>query len=129
MKKSTFAKLTLSVGLFGGITTLFSTNAYAASWHRGTPKAVRGIWGISGRQLSIIINSKGLFYDQTFMPEMAMQHPKYKFVRHNYYLIYGRMTNPTYKPFYGKYAVYRKGNSATIKGSNLNGAVHFNLYK
>ncbi|WP_283679586.1 hypothetical protein [Lentilactobacillus sp. Marseille-Q4993] len=133
MNKSVIVSTSLLFGLISGFSLTSTNSTQASSWHKGTPKSVRGAWARGTRNgvamLTIDINSKGLYFDYVDIPEMAMRHPKYKFVKHNYYLIYGRMTNPTYKPFYGKYAIYRHGHTATIKGSNLNGALHFKLLK
>ncbi|MGP4116628.1 hypothetical protein [Levilactobacillus zymae] len=90
MRKSLKLALTLVAGLTLGTASL--NTAKAATWHKGTPKALRGSWIYHRKQVSqfgqiTFTASKYQRQDQG-MPQTKGKHLKYRYVGHGTYKIH-----------------------------------------
>ncbi|RRG06765.1 MAG: hypothetical protein DUD35_14220 [Lactobacillus sp.] len=89
-----YKSLKLSGGLLAGLTVgiaSLSTTADAATWHKGTPKVLRGNWIYHRKQVSqwgyFHISSNKMLSDDQGMPGLTYKHLKYKSLGHEKYKI------------------------------------------
>ncbi|WP_054746511.1 hypothetical protein [Lentilactobacillus rapi] len=104
MKKTLLALATVALAL-----PLFGSTTKAASWHRGTPTALRGYWKSYNRSLHHTFTykiTKTSAYATGFDPDY-IKNTRYKYLGHHYYVING------YEPLYSK----KNGPTATLNGS------------
>lgn len=93
MKKTLLALATVALAL-----PLFGSTTKAASWHRGTPTALRGYWKSYNRSLHHTFTykiTKSSAYATGFDPDY-IKSTRYKYLGHHYYVING------YEPLYSK---------------------------
>ncbi|AQW20749.1 hypothetical protein PL11_001870 [Lentilactobacillus curieae] len=100
MKKTVLALL-VSAGLFGGL-TITSANTEAATWHQGTPKALRGTWKTKpnrffGNVVFTIRIGKNYSHAMGSDPDF-LNKVKYQYLGHHYYKIRGIETVYSHKP-------------------------------
>ncbi|MCH5463216.1 hypothetical protein HC026_11025 [Lactobacillus sp. LC28-10] len=103
MKKSILVSLALSAGLIAGVGAT-STTASASSWHKGTPKALRGNYqeilhgDFSGYYQGWKITKNKVYTFDTYYKngehadvKLTWSHTKYKKIG-KYYLVEGKLT-------------------------------------
>lgn len=93
MKTKLIVTIALSAGLFGGMIAT-TNNANAASWHKGTPKYLRGTWTSKqsvwpGTKTQILVTKKSVKLLHFQNPD-SYASTKYRYIGHHKYTIVGR---------------------------------------
>ena len=131
-KIAKLAMTAMTVLLVGGTV---STTASAATWHKGTPKALRGKYqgkrtsSVQGFGPAYTLTAKKFDISESNMPDQLVTHLKYKKIGTHLYRLKGHMAKSGFVLGGNMdYAVYRKGKTFASTGYSYHKKHGFSNY-
>ncbi|GEO65890.1 hypothetical protein [Levilactobacillus spicheri] len=122
--------LTLTTSALG-IVLMLPVTADASSWHKGTPKAIRGVWFLQekDRWTSFEVTKKDFGVGHMGMPAVTVWHPFYKKTKSAYILKGYAKANGLWLGANIKYKVVKRGRHIHIKSIKKTIYDNITLYK